>query len=94
MPYLGLICPYFCENKDGATITVNEDTYRTMITNFFVPTIHFYTSHGTIVLLSQTFDGRLISRIDDVNWSPRSCDLIPLGYSLYGAVFSQQIRDN
>ena len=31
------------------------------------------------------FDGRLISRNGDVNWTPRSCDLTPLVYILRGA---------
>ena len=36
----GIIAPYFFENKDGATMTVNGDTYRTMIIDFFVPALH------------------------------------------------------
>lgn len=97
----GIIGPYFFQNEDGATITVNGDTYRTMITDFFVPALHgidvndvwfqqdgatCHTSHATIDLLRQTFDGRLISRNGDVNWPPRSCDLTPLDYFLWGAV--------
>ena len=35
-------------------------------------------------LLRLTFDGRLISRNDDVNWPSRSCDLTPLDYLLWG----------
>ena len=70
------IGPYLFENEDGATITVNGNTYRIMITNFFfVPTLHgiaihnvwfylnggtCYTSHAAIDLLHQRFDGGLI----------------------------------
>ena len=37
-----IIGPYFLENEDGATITVNLDTYRTMITDFFIlPTLPY-----------------------------------------------------
>ena len=32
------------------------------------------------------FDGPLIGRNDDVNWPPRSCQLTPFDYFLWGAV--------
>ena len=35
----GIIGPYFFEDEGGATVTVNGDTYRTMITDFFMPTL-------------------------------------------------------
>jgi len=35
----GIIGPYFFEDEGGATVTVNGDTYRTMITDFFVPAL-------------------------------------------------------
>ena len=97
----GIIGPYFFEDEGGATITVNGDTYRTMITDFFVPALDgidmdnvwfqqddatCHTPHATIDLLRETFDGGLISRNVDVNWPPRSCDLTQLDYFLWGAV--------
>ena len=33
-------CPYFFENKIDVTITINDDTYRIMITNFFEVALH------------------------------------------------------
>ena len=36
----GTIGTYFFENEDSATITVNGDTYRTMITVFFLFAFH------------------------------------------------------
>ena len=45
-----------------------------------------HASHATSDLLSQTFDGRLISRNKDVNWLPRSCDLTQLNYFLWSWV--------
>ena len=93
----GIIGLYFFEDEGEATVTVNGDTYRTMITDFFVPALDgidvdnvwfqqdgatCHTSHATIDLLRETFDGRLISRNGDVNWPPRSCDLTPLDYFL------------
>ena len=46
----------------------------------------FHTSPAIISLLHQTFNGHLIRRDDDVNWPPRSCNLTPLEYFLWGAI--------
>ena len=40
----------------------------------------------TIDLLRTVFENRIISRNSDVNWPPRSCDLTPFDYFLWGAV--------
>ncbi|GFW84016.1 uncharacterized protein TNCV_1661851 [Trichonephila clavipes] len=96
-----IIGPYFFKNNEGHNVTVNGDRYRAMITNFFIPernnhdvqelwfqqdgaTCH--TARATIDLLKDTFGDRLISRFGPVNWPPRSCDLIPLDYFLWGYV--------
>ncbi|GFT30796.1 uncharacterized protein TNCV_759671 [Trichonephila clavipes] len=47
--------------------------------------------HATIDLLKDTFGDRLISRFGPVNWPPRSCDLTPLDYFLWGYVKSMRI---
>ncbi|GFT26768.1 putative LOC100569746 [Trichonephila clavipes] len=47
-----------------------------------------YTARATIELLKDTFGDRLISRFGPVNWPPRSCDLTPLDYFFFKAVFS------
>ncbi|GFW18141.1 uncharacterized protein TNCV_4006811 [Trichonephila clavipes] len=39
---------------------------------------------ATIDLLKDAFGDRLISRFGPVNWPPRSCDLTPLDYFLWG----------
>ncbi|GFW54352.1 putative DD41D transposase [Trichonephila clavipes] len=72
-----------------------------MITNFFIPELNnhdvqelwfqqdgatCHTSRATIDLLKDTFGDRLISRFGPVNWPPRSCDLTPLDYFLWGYV--------
>ncbi|GFX40166.1 uncharacterized protein TNCV_4318011 [Trichonephila clavipes] len=72
-----------------------------MITNFFIPELNnhdvqelwfqqdgatCHTARATIDLLKDTFGDRLISRFGPVNWSPRSCDLTPLDYFLWGYV--------
>ncbi|GFU07362.1 uncharacterized protein TNCV_2130711 [Trichonephila clavipes] len=74
-----------------------------MITNFFIPELNnhdvqelwfqqdgatCHTARATIDLLKGTFGDRLISRFGPVNWPPRSCDLTPLDYFLWGYVKS------
>ncbi|GFW96643.1 transposable element Tc3 transposase [Trichonephila clavipes] len=50
-------------------------------------------ARATIDLLKDTFDDRLISRFGPVNWHPRSCDLTPLDYFLWGYVKSLVYAD-
>ncbi|GFU13542.1 hypothetical protein TNCV_938281 [Trichonephila clavipes] len=50
-------------------------------------------SRATIDLLKDTFGDRLISRFGPVNWPPRSCDLTPLDYFLWGYVKSLVYAD-
>ncbi|GFX02450.1 uncharacterized protein TNCV_3065151 [Trichonephila clavipes] len=79
-----------------------------MITNFFIPELNnhdvqelwfqqdgatCHTARTTIDLLKDTFGDRLISRFGPVNWSPRSCDLTPLDYFLWGYVKSLVYAD-
>ncbi|GFS93308.1 uncharacterized protein TNCV_2697671 [Trichonephila clavipes] len=74
-----------------------------MITNFFIPELNnhdvqelwfqqdgatCHTARATIDLLKDTLGDRLISRFGPVNWPPRSCDLTPLDYFLWGYVKS------
>ena len=71
---------------------VNADSYRIMITNFFVTALHGIavndvwfqkndatcrTSQSTIDLLRQTTESRLIRRNDDVNWLSRTYEWTP-----------------
>ncbi|GFV05980.1 hypothetical protein TNCV_3142711 [Trichonephila clavipes] len=99
----GIIGPYFFKNDEGHNVTVNGDRYRAMITNFFIPELNnhdvqelwfqqdgatCHTARATIDLLKDTFGDRLISRFGPVNWPPRSCDLTPLDYFLWGFVKS------
>lgn len=99
----GVIGPYFFRNNAGESVTVNGDRYRAMITDYFVPELDgmnvdelwfqqdgatCHTAHVTIDLLKETFDERIISRNGPVNWPPRSCDLTPLDYFLWGYVKS------
>ncbi|GFT25475.1 DUF4817 domain-containing protein [Trichonephila clavipes] len=104
----GIIGPYFFKNDECLNVTVNGDRYRAMITNFFSPELNnhdvqelwfqqdgatCHTARATIDLLKDTFDDRLISRFGPVNWPPRSCDLTPLVYFLWGYVKSLVYAD-
>ncbi|GFV24859.1 putative transposable element [Trichonephila clavipes] len=104
----GIIGPYFFKSDEGHNVTVNGDRYRAMITNFFIPELNnhdvqelwfqqdgatCHTARATIDLLKDTFGDRLISRFGPVNWPPRSCDLTPLDYFLWGYVKSLVYAD-
>ncbi|GFU16493.1 transposable element Tc3 transposase [Trichonephila clavipes] len=104
----GIIGPYFFKNDEGHNVTVNGDRYRAMSTNFFIPELNnpdvqelwfqqdgaaCHTARATIDLLKDTFGDRLISRFGPVNWPPRSCDLTPLDYFLWGYVKSLVYAD-
>ncbi|GFV30851.1 transposable element Tcb2 transposase [Trichonephila clavipes] len=97
----GIIGPYFFKSDEGHNVTVNGDRYRAMINNFFIPELNnhdvqelwfqqdgatCHTAHATIDLLKDTFGDHLISRFGPVNWPPRSSDLTPLDYFLWGYV--------
>ncbi|GFW96492.1 transposase [Trichonephila clavipes] len=103
----GIIGPFF-KNDEGHNVTVNGDRYRAMITNFFIPELNnhdvqelwfqqdgatCHTARATIDLLKDLFGDRLISRFGPVNWPPRSCDLTPLDYFLWGYVKSLVYAD-
>ncbi|GFW13731.1 uncharacterized protein TNCV_2105551 [Trichonephila clavipes] len=79
-----------------------------MITNFYIPELNNHnvqelgfqkdgaTCHiarAAIDLLKDTFGDRLISRFGPVNWPPRSCDLTPLHYFMWGYVKSLVFAD-
>lgn len=97
--FAATIGPYFFENEVGQAVTVNGVRYRKMITDFLWPEIEdmdlddmwfqqdgatCHTANETITLLRDKFNDRVISRCGDVNWPPRSCDLTPLDFFLWG----------
>ena len=79
---------------------VNGERYRAMLNEFLFQKIEeddmdiwfqqdgasFHTANVTIDLLCTVFENRIISRNSDVIFPPRSCDLTPLNYFLWGAV--------
>ena len=44
-----------------------------------------HTVEATLYVLRPVFEDRIISRRFDVIWPPRSCDMTPLDFYLYGA---------
>ena len=52
-----------------------------------------HTAEAIVDVLSPLFEDRLISRRADVVWPPRSCDLTPLDYYLWGAVKDECYAD-
>ncbi|GFY36103.1 putative transposable element [Trichonephila clavipes] len=104
----GIIGPYFFKNDAGHNVTVNGHRYKAMNTNFFIPELKnhdvqklwfqqdgatCHTARATIDLLKDPFGDRPISRFGPVNWPPRSCDLTPLDYFLWGYVKSLVYAD-
>ncbi|GFV16897.1 DUF4817 domain-containing protein [Trichonephila clavipes] len=104
----GIIGPYFFKNDEGHNVTVNDDRYRAMIVNFFILELNnhdvqklwfqqygatCHTARATIDILKDMFGDRLILRFGPVNWPPRSCDLTPLDYFLWGYVKSLVYAD-
>lgn len=97
----GIIGPFFFENEEGTAVTINGERYRAMLSKFFfkqieeedLDNIRFqqdgatcHTANATLNLLRPNLENRIISKIGDVNWPPRSCDLTPLDYFLWGPV--------
>ncbi|CAK9827661.1 hypothetical protein ANTRET_LOCUS5336 [Anthophora retusa] len=95
----GIIGPFFFENAADQTITVNNARYCDMIIQFFVSKLQdmvvddmwfqqdgatCHTARETIQLLHESLPSRVISRFGDKNWPPRSCDLTPLDFFLWG----------
>ncbi|GFV79470.1 DUF4817 domain-containing protein [Trichonephila clavipes] len=78
----GIIGPYFFKNDEGHNELGFQQDGATC-----------HTARATIDLLKDTFGNRLISRFGPVNWPPRSCDITPLDYFLWGYVKSLVYAD-
>ena len=90
-----IIGPFFFENEQGETVTVNGDRYRAMLNEFLftkieeedIGSICFQqdgatcrTSEATLDVLRPVFEDHIISCRADVIWPLRSCNLTPLDY--------------
>ena len=84
--------------NDPEFVSVNGLRYRTMINEFLcleledmdVDNVYFQPE---ISLLREKFSGRVISRNDNYNWPPRSCDFTPLDFFLWGYVTDKVYAD-
>lgn len=100
----GIIGPYFFRNEEGRAVTVNGDRYRAMLRDFLYPELEdidiehmWFQQYGaichcateTLDLLKEKFGDWTISRRGFINWPPRSCDLTPLDFFLWGYVKSK-----
>ena len=100
---------YFFENEAGQAATVNGARCSDTITQFFLPKLDdidvantwfqqddatCHTTDETIQLPHETFPGRVLSRFGDQNWPPRSCDLTPLDFFLWGYLKSKVYVNN
>lgn len=87
---------------------MNGERYRAMINDFLMPEIEARNLHDiwfqqddatchtaceTMDLLRSRFGEQFISRFRPVNWPPRSCDITPLDFYLWGYVKSKCFVD-
>lgn len=100
---VGIIGPWFFE-EDERVVTVNSDRYVNMLEEFFVPRLDemdlrdvwfqqdgatAHTARSSMALLREHFPGRLISLRGDLEWPPRSPDLTPCDFFLWGYLKSR-----
>jgi hypothetical protein len=105
----GIIGPFFFENENGDTVTVNGERYMNMLHDYVFPKLveikltrgvwfqqdgaTSHTSKANIGLLKSKFHGRLISKFGDVWWPPRSPDLTPPDFFLWGYLKEKVYRN-
>ena len=93
----GIIGPFFLENEQGEGVTINGDFYRAMLnellfTKFEEEDIGNRTALGATQAKLRSMFCSLFLKIAlsaselIVVWPPRSCDLTPLYYYLWGVV--------
>ena len=97
----GVIGPYFFVDENDRHVTVNGERYRAMSEDYLWPELDeldinymwfqqdgatSHTARVTIDLLKGK--KRVISRNGPVEWPPRSCDLTPLDFFLWGQIKS------
>lgn len=105
----GIIGPYFFENDAGRAVSVNGERYREMLEYFFwseiegmdISDMYFqqdgarpHTAAETLAVIENRFPNRIISQGTEVEWPPRSCDLTPLDYFLWGYVKDKVYANN
>lgn len=96
---MGIIGPYFFEDGNGRSLTVNSERYVEMLTNFLQPELHrrgienvyfqqdgatAHTARRSLETLRNLFPGRVISRFGDIPWPSCSPDLTAPDFFLWG----------
>ena len=92
--------PFFFKDEKGEAVTVDGSRYREMIRSFLMPAVGTlqnrellwfqqdgatcHSAKETLKLLQETFEDRIISRGCDFPWPPRSPDLSPPDFFLWG----------
>ena len=104
-----IVGPYFFEDSAGNTVTVTSERYTQMLREYFFPIIeekgmgsyHFqqdgatsHTARVSMALLREKFPGKLISRFGEIDWPPRSPDLTPLDFYLWGYLKSKVYEED
>ena len=99
----GVIGPFSFVDENDRHVTVNGERYRAMLEDYLWPELDELdindmwfqkdgaTSHTALVtidVLKGKFGERVISRNGLVEWPPRSCDLTPLDFFLWGHIKS------
>lgn len=94
-----IIGPYFYEDEKGATVTTTKERYIEMMRQYVMPQMrrfgmeHYWfqqdgapphTCPFTIDKMKKWFPGRLISKNGNFDWPPRSPDLTPPDFYLWG----------
>lgn len=94
-----IIGPFFFEDGNGQTTTVNGERYGEMLNEYFIPAVDgmdlvdpffqqdgatCHTTRDNMSILRTRFPGQLISRFGDIEWPARSPDLSPLDFFLWG----------
>ena len=97
----GIIGAYFFKDAVNRNVTVIVKRYREMISNLFLPKMQVldlnimwfqkegatcHTARVTMDLFRGEFGEHLISHSEPINWPPRSCNLTPLDYFLWGYI--------
>jgi transposase len=105
----GVLGPFFFEDHEGKAVTINGERYRDMISTQLWPKLEdteidnlwfqqdgatCHTARQTLALLHEKFPQRVISLHGDQEWPPRSCDLTPCDFFLWGYVKSQVYANN
>ena len=96
----GIIGPFWFVDDDNTTTTVTAETYSAMVKRFVatlkrkrIPVrqqwlmqdgASSHTANTTLELLAGIFQERVVSRRTEVEWAPRSPDLNPLDFYLWG----------